>query len=209
MIITWHGDYTIKIVTQGKTIILDPCHPATGLRPVKAKGDVVALTDPANQMSSYTKGIQGAPILINTPGEYSFQDITLYARSWHDEHGHEHNIQRWHIEGVTLLHVGALTRPLEETQLQELEKISIDLLILPVGGGTSLNHQQAMEVLTTIEPRVVIPIHYKLPRLKEKLEGVESFIADTGTSAASGQPKYNVNAKKLPAEGLVTVRLTP
>lgn len=209
MVITWHGNFTVKIVTQGKILVMDPHSASSGLTAYRGKADIVSLSNPANNDMSYTAGLQNDPVLINTAGEYSIDNIALFARGWHDSKGHERNLQRWHIENMVLLHVGALTRKLEDAELQELEPINIDILLLPIGGEDSLNTAQALELLTIIEPRVVIPINFQIPKLTSKHEPVTQFAKEMGIDVNQAAPKYSISNSKLPAEGLVTTILSP
>jgi L-ascorbate metabolism protein UlaG (beta-lactamase superfamily) len=114
----------------------------------------------------------------------------------------------WNIEGLSILHIGALNRDLSDKELQELEKNNIDILFLPVGGN-GLDVQKALHLLTTIEPRIVIPIHFALPGLKEKLSGVEQFTKEMGVDASNVQNKVIIKANKLPQEELTTILLKP
>ena len=209
MLITWHGQYTIKIVSRNTILLIDPHSPETGLTPLRVKTDIIALSNPQDKEMSHRKSLTGNPLIIDTPGEYSLSQLTLYARGWHDEDGNERAFHRWHIENITLLHVGSLNRKLEDTELQELEDIDIDILFLPVGGGEGLDVEKALKLLTTVEPRIVIPIHYKVPKLNKDLASVDQFAKEMGVSPKDAIPKLNITNSKLPAEGLETIILSP
>lgn len=209
MTITWHGHYTLKIQTPAITLLIDPHGPETGLQPLRVKADIVALSNPASPAMSHHSGIQGDPQVINTPGEYATKGLTLHAPSWYEENGTEHSLQRWHIENYTLLNLGALNRLPTTTELQELEKTDIDILLLPIGGGDGLTTSQALEVLTTIEPKIVIPTHFKIPKIKEKLEEVEQFAEEVGVNTKETQNKFSIKSRKQLPEGLETIILMP
>lgn len=204
MHITWHGNFCIKIQTGEKTLVIDPPAPATGLSPIKSTADIVALTNPKDPAMAYTKDIKGNYTLINTPGEYSIAGMSLHALGWHTEEGQERSIQRWTIEDVVILHVGALNRPLQDRELQELERTDIDVLFVPVGGGSSFTTAQAISFITTIEPRMVIPIHYAVSGLTESLEGLDQFVKEMGLEKAIPEKKVIVKKQKLPTDDLVT-----
>lgn len=208
MNITWHGNFATKIISHGTTIILDPYSAETGLTPLRSKADIVALTNPSDPDMSYTKNLQGDLTIIDTPGEYTIKDTTLIARGWHDQAGGEHNIQRWDVEGMTLLHLGAIDAKLAEPELAELEQTNIDILLLPIGGGGSLNTKQALDLLTMVEPHLVIPINYKIPKVKTKLDAVDQFAKEMGVSPKEQQPKFSITAGKIPKEGLETIILS-
>lgn len=206
MQITWHGQYTIKISSKDTTLVIDPYSPDNGLSPFRSKASLVSLSNPSDKGMSHLSGIQGEYKLINTPGEYSISGFTLYALGWQTVEGVERNLQLWGIEDMSVLHVGALSRDLTDKELQELEKIGIDILIVPVGGGTSLNAKQAVNLITTIEPRIVIPIHYKIPSLTEKLDSVDVFAKELGVQVKP-EEKLTIKAKNLPQDDMQTVIL--
>ncbi|MCE9643289.1 MAG: MBL fold metallo-hydrolase [Candidatus Andersenbacteria bacterium] len=209
MQISWHGQYTVKVVTKEVTLILDPYSPAVGLPPFRAKGDIVSLTNPADETMSQISGVQGEPLVISTPGEYSVKGLTLHSLGWAPEGGVERNVQRWVIEDMVVLHIGALNREFEEKELQELERTDVDVLLIPIGGGSGLNTKQALKMVATLEPRVVIPIHYKLPGLKEELEDVKTFATEMGADAAVAEKKIILKKGKLPQDDVLTAILVP
>jgi L-ascorbate metabolism protein UlaG (beta-lactamase superfamily) len=209
MQISWHGQYTVKVVSKEITLILDPYSPTTGLSPFRAKGDIVALTNPTDESMSQVSGVQGEPILVDTAGEYSIKGFTLNCLGWMPEGGTERNVQRWVIEDMVVLHLGALNRAFEAKELQELERTDVDVLIVPVGGGSGLTTKEALQMVATLEPRVVIPIHYKLPGVKEELEDITTFATEMGIDPKITEKKIILKRGKLPQEDVLTVILVP
>jgi len=198
MTITWHGLYTVKITTPAVTLVLDP-HPKTNRQSnFRAKASLIALSNPTEPAMSYLDGIQDNPRLINGPGEYSVADVTLYAQGWQGSNGSEQTVQRWHIENMVIVHLGALDRVLTPAELQGLEQTDIDILLLPIG-QTDESLKTALSLLSTLEPRVVIPINY---------DSAAGFAKEMGVSIRDAQPKLTISRRKLPAEGLETVILT-
>ena len=208
MQITWHGQYTLKITSKDDVLVIDPYSPEVGLPPFRAKATIVALSNPQEKTMSHLQGIQGEYRLINTAGEYSLSGFTLHALGWHNEANIEQNLQLWDIEEMTLLHVGAITRDLTDVELQKLEKIGVDILVIPVGGGSGLDVKGAMKLVTTIEPRLLLPIHYNLPGLKEKLEPISQFAKELGVEVKP-EPKITIKAKNLPEDEMQTIILKP
>lgn len=208
MHISWHGHYTLKITVGDVTLLIDPLSPETGLTPVRGKVNVVALSNPSDPTMSYLDGVDEA-VVLNSPGEYETAGLALRAIAWRADDGSERSLMRWHIEDMMVLHVGALNRELTDTELQELEKTDIDVLAVSIGGGSGLNTKQALALITTIEPRVVIPIHYHLPKIKEKLEPLDQFAKEMGLDPKTAEKKVILKASKLPTEDVMTVLLAP
>lgn len=209
MHISWHGQYTLKFVTADTTIVIDPYSPAVGLLPFRSKADVVALTNPSSPDMSHLAGIQGTPLILDSPGEYALRGFTLDAISWHDSENKERSFERWRLESITLLHIGAINRDLHDQELQALEKTDIDVLFLPVGGGDGLSTKQALNLLTTIEPRMVIPIHFALPKLSKSISPVDQFAKEMGVNPRQAEKKVIIKASRLPQEGMETIILIP
>lgn len=199
----------MKFQTKDLVVVLDPYSPDVGLPPFRAKADIVALTNPAAASSSHTESIQGDPIIINGPGEFSLSGSTLYAHPWRADDGSQRTIHRWRIEDLLILHLGALNRELTDDELQKIEQTDIDVLLVPVGGGSGLTTKQALSLISTLEPRVVIPIHYALPKEKEKLESVQQFAKEMGVSPSSAEQKIILKANKMPADEIITFLLKP
>lgn len=204
MHITWHGNFTIKIQSGDTTLVLDPHAPTLGLAPFRSKANIVALTNPTEASMSHVDGIQGEPHVIRDPGEYALRGFTLHALGWYDEEQHERSLHRWEIEDMIVLHVGALQREVTDQQLQELERTAIDILFVPVGGGSALSTKQAVDLVMKVEPRVVIPIHYQVKGLKEKLDSVDQFAKEMGADPKQAEKKLTLKAKHLPQDELVT-----
>lgn len=209
MHIFWPGQYTIKLVSKDATAIIDPYAPSVGLPAFRGKADIVALSNPADQTMSHRAGIQGEPVIIDTPGEYSLRGMTLHAIPWQTEDGSERSVLQWLVEGINVVHVGALTRELSQEELQVLERTGIDILIIPVGAGTGLNTKMALSLVSKIEPRIVIPIHYKIPKVTEKLDPVDTFAKEMGVSPKAAEDKLIVRVGRLPQEDMITIILKP
>lgn len=209
MQISWHGQYTVKIITKDITLVLDPYSPDCGLAPFRAKAEVVSISNPMDPSMSNISAIQGDPTVIDTPGEYSVHGLTLHAIGWQPEDNRERSVQRWVIEDMVILYLGALNRELVEQELRELEKTDVDVLLIPVGGGSGLTTKQALKMVATLEPRVVIPIHYKLSGVKEELEDVKLFAEEMGVSGNAVEKKIILKKGKLPQEDVLTAILVP
>jgi L-ascorbate metabolism protein UlaG (beta-lactamase superfamily) len=97
---------------------------------------------------------------------------------------------------VNVLHLGDLGHVLSDEQVEEIG--NVDVLLLPVGGVTTINAAMAAEVIRKLEPRVVIPMHYKTPKTDRDLEPVENFLKEMGQTQVEPRPKLNVSRSNLP-----------
>lgn len=199
----------LKIQSGERVIIIDPYGPQTGLPPLRPRADILILTNPKDPNMSHSTSIQGEPMIIATPGEYSLGTTGIYAVPWQSDDGSERSIIRITEEDMSLVATGALNRMPVASELQELEKVDIDILLVPVGGGSALTAKQAVELITTIEPKTVIPTHFHLPKDKEKLDDIKVFAKEMGISNPKPEKKVILKANRLSKEDLETIILVP
>jgi L-ascorbate metabolism protein UlaG (beta-lactamase superfamily) len=93
--------------------------------------------------------------------------------------------------------LGDLGHVLTSKEVEKLE--NIDVLFLPVGGQTTINATMAAEVVRQLTPKVVIPMHYRTPALKNvELDSIDNFLKEIGASNITSQPKLNVTKSSIP-----------
>jgi L-ascorbate metabolism protein UlaG (beta-lactamase superfamily) len=110
------------------------------------------------------------------------------------------------MDGLTIAHLGDIGHTLSDEQLESLE--GVDILILPVGGDYTLDAKKAVEVVSQIEPRIVIPMHYKIKGLNLPLDEVDKFNKELGISPVI-EEKLKISRKDLPQEGMELFVLNP
>jgi L-ascorbate metabolism protein UlaG (beta-lactamase superfamily) len=103
------------------------------------------------------------------------------------------------IEGITLCHMGDFGQ--KELTSEQVEKIGqVHILLIPVGGTYTIDGKEARKIISQIEPNLVIPMHYALPKLKVKLDPVEEFLSAMGKKGLDAQAKLNLKAKDVVGE---------
>lgn len=204
MVITWYGQSCFKVQSGEKTLVFDPFAKTIGLTPPALQADIVLVThnhpDHAN-----VQAIKGEYFFINGPGEYEVKGVkVLGLDSFHDsEQGAKrgfNTVYRVELEALRLLHLGDLGQPiLENGQLEEIDEV--DILMVPVGGVFTINAKQAADIIKQIEPKIIIPMHYRLPQLTiQELDGVDKFLEEIGEEGITPQEKLTIKQKELPAE---------
>jgi L-ascorbate metabolism protein UlaG (beta-lactamase superfamily) len=219
MHIIWHGHSCFQIISpQGKEekikMVIDPFGEKVGLRVSKLEADILLITH-SHDNHSNLKSVSGTPFLIEGPGEYEIKGVFIRGiLAFHDnsqgEERGQNTIYTIETEGIHLCHLGDIgQKELTDSQLQELGEI--DILIIPVGGVYTINSKEASTIISQIEPRIVIPMHYQVPKLKlgKKLEGVESFLKTMGKKSVEKLPKLLIKKKDLPKEETRIIVLNP
>lgn len=213
MQITWLGQACFKLQTDKTIIVIDPYDPRVGFKLSRLTADLVLVTHDHfdhNNISA-VKGVEGnKPFIINGPGEYEAKNIFVYGiPSFHDNsEGKDrgtNTIYRVEVEGMSLLHLGDLGHLLNNGQLEQLK--SVDILMIPVGGTYTINAKEASQIISQIEPRMVIPMHYKIKGLKVNLDPLDKFCKEIGVCPTETIPKLKIAKKDLPAEEMKVVVL--
>ena len=188
MIINWYGLTAFRLQENGLSMVFDP------------DGEV-KLPRMQNDLTLFTRTLQGrkdSSFVINSPGEYEVKGAFVYGIPANGEAGIFKVIYLVEAGGVRLAHLGALRQSkLSQVQLEKLE--GVDILLLPVGGGDALTAKQAMEVISQLEPRVIVPMNYKTPGIKAKLDGLEAFKKEAGGKFETVD-KLKITRKELPEE---------
>ncbi len=175
MVKTKNGD---KII-----IITDPFTKDYGLIPPRAGADIVLISHDHNDHNN-VKAIAGEPFIIEGPGEYDVKGVFVKGvYSYHDtSKGAERGINTIYVieaEGMKICHLGDFGEA--ELSNNQLDKIGeVDILIVPVGGVYTINGTEAVKIINQIEPKIVIPMHYKIPKLTLKLNSVDKFLEEIG-----------------------------
>ena len=212
MIITWYGQSCVRLQSKDTAVVFDPYDPSIGMKLPKLSADVLCVTHDHYDHNNVGV-ISGDPFLIDTPGEFEVKGIFVYGlSSFHDDQeGKErgkNTIYCVEYEDLTLTHLGDLgTTKLTDEQLERVE--GTDILFVPVGGVFTINAQQAVDVISQIEPRIIIPIHYKISHLKEKLDPIEPFLKAQGVTNCDPIESFKILKKDLPQDKTETVILRP
>jgi L-ascorbate metabolism protein UlaG (beta-lactamase superfamily) len=158
-----------------------------------------------------SKAITGEPILFEGPGEYERKGVSVIGvSSFHDaqkgaERG-KNTIYNILLDGLNIVHLGDLGQDvLTQDQISEIG--NCDILMIPVGGTYTIDSKQAAEIAAQLEPRIIIPMHYKTEGLKAELEPVENFLKAMGVESPDPIMKFSVTRDKLPEEAKIVVML--
>jgi len=210
--ISWAGQACFQISVssskdQPTNIVIDPFSDI-GLKIPNFEADILLLTH-QHQDHNNAKAVRGNPFLIEGPGEYEIKKVFIKGvHSFHDDkEGKErgdNTIYTIEAEDMKFCHLGDLGQ--KELTDEQLENIgTIDILMIPVGGIYTIDATQALKIISQIEPKIVIPMHYYLPKLKFKLDDLSKFIKSIGKNSIEPEDKLTVKASTLPKEGQMEI----
>ena len=196
MDVTWHGQSCFRLRGRNATVVTDPFPPAFGIKLPRLEADIVTVSHPHPNHSFVDAVTTKDAFIVEGPGEYEVKGITVFGiRAFHDTlNGADegtNTIFVLEVDDVRICHLGDLGHALDD-EVVEAIGTPVDILLVPVGGGKSLNAAKAAEVVRGLEPRWVVPMHYRIPGAKTELEGVETFLKEMGVTEAVPQGKLVV-----------------
>lgn len=208
MTITWYGQSCFRIETKEGSVLIDPFSKEIGLKPPRIKDDIVLVSHKHYDHSNIEDANPEA-FIIQNPGEYENHGIAIRGiQSFHDnKEGVEQGLNTIYVlkaEELNVCHLGDLGHILTDKQVEDIG--DIDILMIPVGGTYTIDAKTAVEVINQIEPKIVIPMHYKISGLTVSLDGPEKFIKEIGLTPEKTD-KYKIAKKSLPAEEIKLVIL--
>jgi hypothetical protein len=214
MDIFWHGQFCFEIKTpsasakEKRTIVVDPVSKESGLKAFSGEADVLLLTC-LEQKDNGISQIKGNPFVIEGPGEYEIKNIHIKGLAGFSEKADKKEpekitIYKVETDGITFCHLGGFGQ--QELSPEQLEAINeVDILMLPIGGGRTIDGAAAQKIINQVEPKIVIPMYFHLPQLKEKIEPIDGFLKTIGREKIEPEPNFKARKDKLPLETKIVV----
>lgn len=213
MVITHHGGQCFKVTFGDLTLVFDPIAKAGTLPGVRFGADIALVSRKHPNMNGTAEVTYGdkEPFLIMGPGEYEKNGVTIQGfltKSQYalDKGMHEatNTVYAVKLEGMTLVHLGALSDPMLGQDAREAID-EIDVLFVPVGGDGVLSASEAKKLCTVLEPRIIVPMHWS--GMGEP-KALETFLKEEGGEAETVEKLTLKKKDALDKEGAIIV-ITP
>ena len=206
--ITWLGHSCFRLRDRAATVVTDPYGKDIGLNLARVRADIVTVSHDADD-HNYVKCVKGDFQVLNGPGEYEVSSVFVTGlelrgdrKAKKETAAQRNTVFLFEFDDLTICHLGDLN--LVPTQAQVEEALGeVDVLLIPVGGGETLNASQAAEVVSLLEPHVVIPMHYHVPECTLKLDTVSRFLKEMGLDKVPPQESLKVSRSGLPDESQI------
>ena len=194
MNIFYYGLSCFRIQNGDLSLLINPYEEASGLKLPRQQNDVILYSEHQDYLPKKENNL-----IVDTPGEYEVKGVFIYGLRANGEAGPGGQVVYLiEMEGISLVYLGNIKKSeFPASQLERLE--DADILMAPVGGGESLSAKQATELVSELDPRLVIPMNYHLPGLKAKLEPLDKFKKEVGAKFETVD-KLKISKKDLPAE---------
>lgn len=207
MEIDWFGHACFRLRGREGTVIVDPYGKDIGLSFARPRGDIVTISH-AHPGHSFAAGVKGDPKIIDGPGEYEIKNIFVTGvPTAHDKKGGKergaNTVYVFDIDGLTICHLGDLGHVPTQPQIEALGNVNV--LLVPVGGVSTIHGGEAAEIVSMLEPQIVIPMHFAHADLKFKLDSPLKFFKAMGIKAPNAVASLKVTKDNLPSETQVVV----
>lgn len=211
MEITWYGHSCFRLSERGlATVVTDPFDDSIGYAVPRLKADIVTVSHDApghNNLSA----VKGAARTITGPGEYEIGGVFITGiamggakgKKRGEANGRGNTLYLLDFDGITVAHLGDLDHVPSQAEIEQLGTVTVALV--PVGGGSALSAAQAAEVISLIEPYVVVPMHYKTADTSLKLDGLSKFLKEMGLGSVKAEETLKVTKSTLPEDTHVMV----
>ena len=215
MELIWYGHSFFEIKSKSNqekiVIAVDPFLEKIGLKPPrKIEADILIISH-QHYNHSNKKIIRGDFFLIEEPGEYEIKGVKVKGiLSFHNKvEGKKRSLNTIFvidIEGIKICHMGDFGElELSPSQLEDI--LGSDILLIPVGGNFTISGKEAAKIVSQVEPKIVIPMHYKIPGVKLDLEDENPFLRAIGIREKEKIKKLKVKKNELQKDGTEVVLL--
>ncbi|MBI1800963.1 MAG: MBL fold metallo-hydrolase [Chloroflexi bacterium] len=207
MEINWLGHSCFRLRGREGVVVTDPFGKECGYEWPRPRADIVTIShDHENHQQA--QRVAGEPKVIRGPGEYEISNIFLTGiASFHDnQKGAErgrNTIYLIEFDDLRICHLGDLGQMPTQAQTEALG--DLDVLMVPVGGVSTITAAQAAEVVSQLEPQIVIPMHYKTKAYTGKLDTLDKFLKEMGLKNVDQQESLKVTKNSIPEEAQVVV----
>jgi len=212
MEVTYLGHSSFKFRGKSVTVVTDPYDPEyVGLKYPKTEADIVTVSHD-HPDHNFISIVGGGPFVISQPGEYEIKGVSIFGfSSYHDDkQGAERGkniIYLIEVDGFRICHLGDLGERLSSELIEEIG--TADILCIPVGGKVTLGTNEAVELTAQIEPSIVLPMHFNLPGINQKIFGdlnpVDEFLSKMEVEDKTVLDKLSISKDKLPEETKVVI----
>ncbi len=213
MEITWYGHSCFRLTERGlATVVTDPYdYRQVGYEALKLKADIVTISHDTPG-HNYLAAVKGDVHVINGPGEYEIGSVFITGIHTNGHTAKSADEPRntmflFDFNGVNVLHLGDINRVPAQSEVEALGPVHVALV--PVGGGGGLSANNATEVISLLEPNIVIPMHYATPNTgdtAQKMDTLDKFLKEMGLGKVEPEASLKIpNLSSLPEETKVVV----
>lgn len=211
MEISFLGHASFKIREKEATVVTDPfLSSMVGFKFPSVNADIVTVSHQHEDHNAVSM-VGGDFFVVDSPGEYEIKGVSIFGYETNHDNKNgslrgKNNIYLIETGGLRICHLGDLGEELSSEIMEELGEV--DVLMIPVGGEYTIGPKEAISLIGQVEPKIVLPMHFKEAGMKEEVFGkllpVEKFLEEFGKEPERLE-RLVVNKEKLPEETTVVL----
>ena len=207
MEVKWLGHSCFRLKGKSTIVVTDPYSPDTGYTLGKVNADIVTVSH-QHPGHNNTEAVSGTHRIVQGPGEYEIGEVIIIGiAAFHDDKKGavrgKNTAYLMEIDEISVCHLGDIGHQLTDSEVEELGVV--DVLLVPVGGKSTIDASTAAQVVRQLDPKIVIPMHFQTPDHKGDLAPVEKFLKEMGKDDIEPQPKLTISRTNLPPTTQVVV----
>ncbi|MGD9893790.1 MAG: MBL fold metallo-hydrolase [Dehalococcoidia bacterium] len=209
MDVTWLGHACIRLRGKDGVVLMDPCGKGTGYSIGKQSADIVTASRPGPE-HAFVETIAAPYRLLDAPGEYEISGVLLNGvqtappgKARQDPATSRNVAFVVEMDDLRVCHLGGLDHTPGQDLIEEMS--DIDVLFAPVGGHGALDAAGAAEVISLLQPRLVVPIRYRTDAAAIDLDPLDPFVKQLGLTVSEPQSKLTVSRSNIPDDTQIAV----
>jgi L-ascorbate metabolism protein UlaG (beta-lactamase superfamily) len=209
--IKWFGHSCFELKSRNLTLITDPFK-GIGIPEPIATADIV-LCSHSHQDHNNAKPVlsKDGQLLEGSAGSKQIKGITIKGvESFHDDMDGskrgKNTIYTFKLDDISFCHLGDLGHKLSPSTIKQIG--TVDVLFIPVGGYFTIGPETATEVCKQLNPRIIIPMHYRMPELSPTfnlLKTVDDFLDEKENIEKKNKDKLSLEESDLPKEQRIVI----
>ena len=210
MIVKWLGHACFLITSKGGVkIITDPYAVGGDINysPIKETADIVVVSHEHTDHNNVS-AVRGKPEIVRGSGTKTargiqFRGIATYHDASQGRERGRNTVFCFALDDIKLCHLGDLGHILSQSQTEEIG--TVDVLFVPVGGSFTINAAEAGQVCDQLNPRLIIPMHFRTPKCAYPIASVADFLKGKKNVRKLDSSEMKLEAETLPAASEIVV----
>jgi len=208
MKITWYGHACFRMVSRGlAAVVTDPYdHKVVGYKALNLRGTVVTVSQDLPDYNNIS-AVKSNPRVLGGPGEFEIGGVFITAVRTNGKNRKNDEARNalyvFDFDGISVAHLGNMHRVPSQSQIEALGTVNVALV--PIGGHGGLNAAKAVEVISLLEPGVVVPMLYSTPASKLELDPLDKFLKEMGLGQIVAEKELDITSSAIPSETRVVV----
>lgn len=207
MKIQWLGHAAFLVTTQdGTRILMDPYQSGAydggiGYDPIQVDAHIVTVSHDQHEDHNCTDSVRGDPVVIKGAGKEVVKGVQIERiHTFHDNSGGrergDNHVVCLSVDGLRVCHMGDLGHLLTDEQVAAIGQP--DVMLIPIGGTFTLDPSEATAVMSQLNPRILIPMHFKTAKCGFPIATVDEFLEGKPNVTRAGESVLDVQAGSLP-----------